>query len=289
MGTLAYKSTVRLENGLIIPAGAAAGKALVSDGSGSATWGRSLIGDIIATALPRVPALTLYCDGSAVLRTTYALLFAAISPSIGVTTVTIAAPGVFTLNGHGFVNGDQVYLTTTGALPTGFTANTLYYIVAVTTNTFELAATRGGAAITTTGTQSGVHTVWACPYGLGDGTTTFNVPDLRGSTPMGDGTNPSASGATAHSMGQRGGEETHTLSSAESGVPAHTHPSGDPGGSGAYLWNRSAVGGALNYATGTGLLATSAATGLNTTANASSAHNTLSPYTGVKWIIYAGA
>lgn len=76
-------------------------------------------------------------------------------------TVTIAAPGVFTLNNHGFSLNDAVMFTTSGALPTGLTASTIYYVTStsLTTNTFTVSATPGGAAITTTGTQSGTHTL----------------------------------------------------------------------------------------------------------------------------------
>lgn len=73
-------------------------------------------------------------------------------------TVTIASPGVFTSNGHGYANGTPVKLATTGALPTGLTAGTTYYVVNTATNTFNLAATVGGSAINTSGTQSGAHT-----------------------------------------------------------------------------------------------------------------------------------
>lgn len=78
-------------------------------------------------------------------------------------TVTIAAPGVFTWNAHGLAAGSRIQLTTTGALPTGLTAATTYFVVSPTANTFSLSATRGGAAITTTGTQSGVHTATTLP------------------------------------------------------------------------------------------------------------------------------
>lgn len=78
-------------------------------------------------------------------------------------TVTIAAPGVFTWNAHGMANGTAVVLSTTGALPTGLVAGTTYYVVAAATNTFQLAATKGGAPITTSGSQSGVHTVTTQP------------------------------------------------------------------------------------------------------------------------------
>jgi hypothetical protein len=75
-------------------------------------------------------------------------------------TVTIATPGVFTSVGHGLAIGDRVSFTTTGALPTGLVAGTTYYVLTVpTADTFTVAATTGGTAIATSGTQSGVHTV----------------------------------------------------------------------------------------------------------------------------------
>lgn len=74
-------------------------------------------------------------------------------------TVSIASPGVVTLNANGFVANQPVSLTTTGALPTGFIAGTTYYVVSPSTNTFELSATPGGSAINTTGSQSGTHTI----------------------------------------------------------------------------------------------------------------------------------
>jgi len=50
--------------------------------------------------------------------------------------------------------------TTTGALPTGITAGTTYYVIAagLTANAFEVSATRGGSAVNTSGSQSGTHT-----------------------------------------------------------------------------------------------------------------------------------
>ncbi len=75
-------------------------------------------------------------------------------------TITIASPAVITSTGHGFVAGDAVVFSTTGALPTGITAGTVYYVIAagLTANDFEISATRGGAAVNTSGTQSGTHT-----------------------------------------------------------------------------------------------------------------------------------
>ena len=83
--------------------------------------------------------------------------------SFGVTkstfTVTIASPAVVTST-LALTNGTPVILTSTGypsALPTGLTAGTTYYVVNVSGFTFNLAATPGGTAINTSGSQSGTH------------------------------------------------------------------------------------------------------------------------------------
>jgi microcystin-dependent protein len=55
-------------------------------------------------------------------------------------------------------------------------------------------------------------------YGAGNGTTTFNLPDLKGRAIVGQG---AGSGLTARSMGATGGAETHTLSTDE--MPSHSH------------------------------------------------------------------
>lgn len=72
-------------------------------------------------------------------------------------TITIAAPGVITRDAHGLYTNNRVQFTTTGALPTGISADTWYCVIYVDDNTFKLAATRDGTAITTTGSQSGTH------------------------------------------------------------------------------------------------------------------------------------
>ena len=71
-------------------------------------------------------------------------------------TVTIASPAVVTLSKN-LINGDAVVFQTSGALPTGITSGTVYYVINVSGSTCNISATYGGSAITTTGTQSGVH------------------------------------------------------------------------------------------------------------------------------------
>lgn len=80
------------------------------------------------------------------------------TPVTATVTMTIASPCVVTWTTHGLADGDPVVFTTTGALPTGLTASTVYYVLSPTTSTFNVAATPNGTAINTSGTQSGTHT-----------------------------------------------------------------------------------------------------------------------------------
>ena len=171
-----------------------------------------------------VPTGWLSCDGSAVSRATYPTLFGIVAPVFGTITVTIATPAVVSATSHGLQIGDQVYFTTTGALPTGMAANTLYYVISAGfgANSFEISASRGGSAVNTSGSQSGVHTMVACPFGLGDGSTTFNLPDMRANFPLGY----KAADTNAGYYGQKGGEATHVLTTPE--IPAHTHTYNSP-------------------------------------------------------------
>ena len=95
------------------------------------------------------------------IRASYLLTDARINSAATQTfTVTIATPGVFTVNSHGLRNGDTVILTTTGALPTGLTAaTTVYFVVNAATNTFQLSGSLNGSALPTSGSQSGTHTL----------------------------------------------------------------------------------------------------------------------------------
>lgn len=79
-------------------------------------------------------------------------------------TMTVASPGVMTWAAHGLNVGAKVKFTTTGALPTGLTAGTTYYVKTVPdADTFTVSATEDGAAIVTSSTQSGTHTATTVP------------------------------------------------------------------------------------------------------------------------------
>ena len=75
----------------------------------------------------------------------------------------IAATGgtnLFTVaTGHGLYNGQLVTLTTTNALPSGLSANTLYYIVSRAATTVSFALTPGGSVITHSGAGTGTHKI----------------------------------------------------------------------------------------------------------------------------------
>ena len=74
-------------------------------------------------------------------------------------------------------------------------------------------------------TYADLFTLIGTTYGAGNGTTTFNLPDLRGRVPVGmDNMGGSDAGrlSSANTLGTAGGAETHTLSAAE--TPSHTHP-----------------------------------------------------------------
>lgn len=159
----------------------AATKLYVDQAAAAATAAANPVGSSILWNMSSPPAGYLEENGAAVSRTTYAALFAVLVKSATV-TISIATPGVVTWTSHGRKANDVVKFSTTGALPTGLVASTTYYVVgaSITTNTFQLSATPGGAAINTSGSQSGVHTAIHAPHGTGDGSTTFNVPDTRG-------------------------------------------------------------------------------------------------------------
>ncbi|WP_105405039.1 phage tail protein [Neorhizobium sp. T7_12] len=143
-------------------------------------------GFIVIGAMSTPPTGWLKCNGAAVSRTTYADLFDALVTNAGYTledfTVTIAS-ALFAKTAHGFVGGERLRLSTTGALPTGLNTTSDYFVISVDANNFRLATSQANQQadvfVSTSGTQSGTHSYLRSDWGLGDGTT-FNLPDLRG-------------------------------------------------------------------------------------------------------------
>lgn len=73
-------------------------------------------------------------------------------------------------------------------------------------------------------TYATLFTAISTTFGVGDGATTFNIPDTRGRSPLGAGT---GSGLTARTLAANVGTETHTLVTGE--LPVHTHTPTDSG------------------------------------------------------------
>lgn len=71
-------------------------------------------------------------------------------------------------------------------------------------------------------------------FGVGDGSSTFNLPDTRGRVLGAIGT---GSGLSARTLGQNVGAETHTLTIGE--MPSHSHSINDPGHAHSYVNNTS--------------------------------------------------
>jgi microcystin-dependent protein len=123
-------------------------------------------------------------------------------------------------------------------------------------------------------------------YGVGDGSTTFNLPDMQGRVPVGRDT-----GQTEFdTLGETGGAKTHTLTVAQ--MPSHTHTqdnhthvlAGSNGGSanlGPSVTSNS--NGDFGYTLPGGRAQATRATNQNT--GGGSAHNNLQPYQVLNFII----
>lgn len=81
-----------------------------------------------------------------------------------------------------------------------------------------------------------LYTIIGTLYG-GNGTTNFQLPDLRGKVPVGSGTSPVS--GQSFSVGQYSGEQTHVLSMAQ--LPAHIHAAQTSGGTAAISGSATAV------------------------------------------------
>lgn len=154
-----------------------------------------------------------------------------------------------------------------GALPTGWL---LCYGQAVSRSTY-----------------SALFTVIGTVYGVGDGSTTFNLPDLRGRKPTGlDNIGGSDAGrlSVANTLGGTGGEEKHTQTTGE--LAAHTHDLTDPPGSGTASNVIEESGASLTIAAGSDFrYRTQSAAGFADTTGSSTPFNVMDPYLLLNFII----
>lgn len=158
-----------------------------------------------------------------------------------------------------------------------------------------------GSAISRS-TYASLFAIIGTTYGVGDGSTTFNIPDLRGRIPVGK------NGGSFGTLGTTGGTETVTLDS--NNLPSHTHSfSGSTNTTGSHTHGFGAnTNGVAVHATGGGGYAVGFSnagsgemmfyrfpdyggdhshsfSGTTGSAGSSTAHNNLQPYQVVNYII----
>jgi len=226
------------------------------------------------------PSGWLLCDGSAVSRTTYAVLFTAIgtawgtgdgsttfnvpnmlgrvpvgagsagsyAQTIGSAAVTTASSQITIAANDEIKTGTPLVYTTSGTAIGGLTAGNIYYAIVVDSTHIKLASSLANA--------------------LGAGTTTTTGQVAISLTTQGTGNHTFTKNLTARTLGATGGEEAHSLTAPETGPHSHT-----------YNVNGSGAAGVLATGDGTGGALSTNVSG------AGAAHNNMQPYAGVNWII----
>jgi microcystin-dependent protein len=144
-------------------------------------------------------------------------------------------------------------------------------------------AEANGQALSRT-TYSDLFAICGIAFGAGDGSTTFNVPNLKGRVIAAT----DVSQLDFDTLGKTGGAKTHTLTVSQ--IPPHSHTPGQsgqganatPGGTGDNA-SRSSGGVDPNFRTGSALFSGSGYGSAAVTAG--QPHNNLAPYMALKYII----
>jgi microcystin-dependent protein len=126
-------------------------------------------------------------------------------------------------------------------------------------------------------------------WGIGDGATTFNIPDLRGKSPVGSGEDTGL-GLTNRIVGQEGGEEGHALTTGE--MPSHNHPGSGFSGGSVSIPTGAGTGPSIGTLARGGSFIGNTVVGVSGTATVTAqggggAHNTMHPYAVLQPIIRA--
>jgi len=194
---------------------------------------------------------------------------------------TLAVTGAFTLDGATGTSGQVMTSAGSGATPTwadkvdGVLAGFIQMYGAASAPTGWLLC--NGAAVSRS-TYATLFALIGTTYGAGDGSSTFNVPDMRDKFPVGSG--------STYALNATGGSANSTL-------PSHTHTATvtDPGHNHTYLEPQFEDGGGggeseiQNRSTQNTSTATTGITVANSTEGSSSTNTNLPPYRGINFII----
>lgn len=210
------------EDGVGVPLGGTAGQVLskIDSGDFNTQWSTPLSQSDIDTALEDYYT-SAQVDTS--LQNYYTTSQTDSAISTAVSNVVDTAPALLdTLNElSAALNDDPNFATTVAnALAALVPAGTISQTARATAPSGYLLC--DGSAISRT-TYSALFSAIGTAYGAGDGSTTFNIPNLKGKVPVGY--DPAQTEFDA--LGETGGAKTHTLSANE--LPSHTH-SGTTGG-----------------------------------------------------------
>lgn len=128
-----------------------------------------------------------------------------------------------------------------------------------------------GSAVSRT-TYAQLFAIVSTTYGTGDGSTTFNLPNLKGKVPVGR----DSAQTEFDTLGETGGAKTHTLTTSE--IPAHAHD---------IQRNNQAATSVAADASGLYQSVANTGAGYSTTQQTGSggAHNNLQPYITLNFII----
>lgn len=192
---------------------AASGTVYIANGSGSGSWGSvsaslNFTGMIADFVTPVAPTGWLECTGASVSRTTYSDLFA---------VQTIQQSGTRT-SGSPIITG----LASTTNIKAGYKVGGTGI-----TNGSTIVSVDSSSQVTISinATSSGTSTVIVSPWGLGNGSTTFNLPDVTTSGKFRRSRTSSVNIGTS----QTDQNQSHTHTGTTSGGSAHTHNVTDPG------------------------------------------------------------